>query len=99
MISKSRAEPSNEEGSELPEPWTKIQADYADLRIPTFSGARGYQIIIEAASKTIHIDLIKKKSENPFKILEFICKSQFVYNTKICHLRTDGAAEYKSHEF
>ena len=47
----------------------------------------------------IHIDLIKKKSENPFKILEFIRKSQVVYNMKIRHLRTDGMAEYKSHEF
>ena len=92
-------EPSNKEGSSTPELWSKIQADYADLRIPTFSGTRGYQIIIEAASKAIHVNLIKKKSENPGKILDFICKLQIVYDTKIRHLRTDGAVEYKSHEF
>ena len=99
MISKSRAEPSNEEGSSTLEPWTKIQADYTDLQIPTFSVARGYQIIVEAASKVIHVNLIKKKSENPGKIIDFIRKTQVAYNTKIHYLRTDGAAEYKSQEF
>ena len=73
-----------------------IQANTSGPLPPTIGGSTSFHIIMDRASRYIHIDLAKSKAIYPEKIQAFVNRIQNQFRCKVKVIHTDGASEYNS---
>lgn len=77
----------------------RLHVDRSGPHKPSLGGNTSYQLIVDAASRYVHVDLGKDKSKGPQEIQNFVEKMENLTGERVRVIRTDGAAEYNSHGY